>query len=369
MDEILLASGCTGVLAALEGMEHTEIRRLELEHIERPTSPSSTGLLVLDAPDYLAMDADGRRRLSGYLKLLIADPQEPVAHVAGLRRPSVQVFCPSAANVLSEQEAQNLITIIHCLFAQQQMAARLNSYITDSFQTIIDAQIVERQKQEIEKLNEELHSISRVDFLTNLLNRRAFLESLEAETKRAQRNRWRLGEAAGQPLPLIEKVGDPEFAGRPRGDIVDHIGKLSCMVMDIDFFKKVNDTYGHLAGDMVLRKLGHVLQEKGLFRENDLVGRYGGEEFIVVLPETSAQHARIPAERLRKKIKETVFVDDHGHSFSITLSIGIAEAVVGEESTESLIHRADVALYHAKEHGRDRVCIHEEIEPPVQPQD
>ncbi|MFW5800472.1 MAG: GGDEF domain-containing protein [Spirochaeta sp.] len=358
MEKLLLATGYLGIKEVLMQLNGYDIQTIPLGSVPRAPSAGISHLLVADAEDYAGL-GEQQDVLCGYLKLLITDSANMPPDITSMRRPSVQFFCVASPDELTAAETENLVSIIRSLFAQQQMAYRLNSYISDSFQTIIDAQIVERQKYEIEKLNEELHSISRVDYLTNLLNRRAFLESLEAETKRAQRNLWRLSNTSGISVPDIPQDAPEDFDGRPNGELADHIGKLSCLIMDIDYFKAVNDTYGHLAGDMVLRKLGHMLREKGLFRENDIIGRYGGEEFIIVLPETSAEHARIPAERLRSRIKETLFTDDHQHEFSITLSIGIAESSIGEESTESLIHRADTALYYAKNHGRDQVCIYE----------
>lgn len=358
MDTIILNTGLSHVRGVLQTMDGVSVELVAEDELEEKVS--NKALLVMDVVRFQSLSEEQCRSLGSMLKLLLIPPATPVESVRSLRRASTQLFFLSSNNELDAAEHENLISVIRALFAQQQMAWRLNSYIRDSFQTIIDAQIVERQKKEIEKLNEELHSISRVDYLTNLLNRRAFLESLESERKRAQRNRWRLSNTKETEIPSLqpESLQNVDCDCRPSGDFMEHFARLSCLILDIDFFKTVNDTYGHLAGDMVLRKLGHVLRDEDLFRENDIIGRFGGEEFIIVLPETSAEHARIPAERLRKRIKEIEFTDDHQNEFTISLSIGIAESLVGEEDSESLIHRADIALYQAKETGRDKVCVY-----------
>ena len=111
----------------------------------------------------------------------------------------------------------------------------------------------------------------------------------------------------------------------------------------------------------MLKKIGEVLTSKVIFRENDIVARYGGEEFIVILPETNSKHAFVPAERLREFIKKIDFFDGRKTKFNITISVGISEFSMHDKSNEDLIKRADEALYYAKENGRDRVVIYEEV--------
>ena len=125
------------------------------------------------------------------------------------------------------------------------------------------------------------------------------------------------------------------------------------MMIDIDFFKKVNDTYGHASGDEVLRTVASVI--KAQLRESDIPARYGGEEFAVLLPYTHIDEAKIVGERLRKAVEETtVQLDDL--TINVTISMGLAE-FTQEETGEELFARADKALYEAKDGGRNRVCI------------
>ena len=126
---------------------------------------------------------------------------------------------------------------------------------------------------------------------------------------------------------------------------------LSLLMLDIDFFKKVNDTYGHLAGDYVLKEVAKSI--KSLIRESDVCGRFGGEEFIILAPNTKLSGALKLAERIRESIEKQKF-EFHNKNIKVTVSIGITSASKSD-SIHSLIERADEALYDAKHKGRDRV--------------
>ena len=128
---------------------------------------------------------------------------------------------------------------------------------------------------------------------------------------------------------------------------------LCAMMIDIDFFKKVNDTYGHASGDSVLRMVASIIKEH--LRESDIPSRYGGEEFAILLPFTKIEEAKIVGERLRKAVEETPIPIDK-RNINVTISMGLAE-FNPEETGEELFKRADKALYNAKESGRNRVCI------------
>ena len=128
---------------------------------------------------------------------------------------------------------------------------------------------------------------------------------------------------------------------------------LCAMMVDIDFFQKVNDTYGHASGDAVLRTVASIIKEH--LRESDIPSRYGGEEFAVLLPYTHIEEAKIVGERLRKAVETTPIPIDK-KNINVTISMGLAEFDV-KESGEELFKRADSALYEAKEGGRNRVCV------------
>lgn len=128
---------------------------------------------------------------------------------------------------------------------------------------------------------------------------------------------------------------------------------LSLLMLDIDHFKKVNDRHGHLSGDMVLKQLGQEL--KMFLREHDLVGRIGGEEFVMLLPETSLDEATAIAERLRQSVEKLTLSILNEQAITITVSIGVASAMEEEQNLDNIWQTADERLYQAKTSGRNRV--------------
>jgi diguanylate cyclase (GGDEF)-like protein/putative nucleotidyltransferase with HDIG domain len=133
---------------------------------------------------------------------------------------------------------------------------------------------------------------------------------------------------------------------------------LSIIMADLDFLRNINNTYGHLAGDVVLQGIARILQEKT--RDFDVVSRFGGEEFAVMLPETEPEQAYVVAERIRQHIEETEFtVTTSVKPIRATMSFGIAGLSDSKQSIDGLIHNADIALYQAKETGRNRVLIYD----------
>ncbi|KPP98217.1 GGDEF domain-containing protein [Marinobacter sp. HL-58] len=175
-----------------------------------------------------------------------------------------------------------------------------------------------RSKLGLLKLAAEFEYAAKHDALTGLANRREAHEQLEAEYQRYLRNR------------------------RP----------FSVLLMDIDLFKSVNDSYGHHVGDQAIIMVARTLQEQS--RKVDTLSRWGGEEYLVLLPETDTSDAVQTANRIRQKIASTP-VNADGHSINTTISIGVA-TIEGSESVDRLLQRADEALYRAKSGGRNQVC-------------
>lgn len=136
---------------------------------------------------------------------------------------------------------------------------------------------------------------------------------------------------------------------------------LTCLMLDIDHFKRVNDGYGHAAGDRVLREIAQRIDSQ--VRATDVAARYGGEEFVILLPDTSADSGALLAERIRKEVAATTFDIGSGKAIPVTVSIGVASAAPQRADAdlktagEALIARADVALYRAKSAGRDRTAV------------
>lgn len=144
---------------------------------------------------------------------------------------------------------------------------------------------------------------------------------------------------------------------------------LSLILFDIDYFKKINDTYGHIAGDMVLKELSKLLQgelrEDRIDSDKDCVGRYGGEEFIIALSNCPLASAAFGvAERLRKQIEEHNFIWQ-GARIPVTISLGVGTLHAGETVPDLMVHRADQALYRAKQEGRNRTCLESEETKPA----
>ena len=126
------------------------------------------------------------------------------------------------------------------------------------------------------------------------------------------------------------------------------------MIFDIDHFKKVNDTYGHQAGDTVIQSVARVLREQ--LRDTDIAGRYGGEEFVVLLPDVDAAGARVFAERLRL-IVERLQVSHDGQVIPFTISLGVADLSEPSHDHQQVIQWADQALYNSKRNGRNQVTV------------
>jgi two-component system, cell cycle response regulator len=189
--------------------------------------------------------------------------------------------------------------------------------ITAAVAVIQRAQMVESTMAD----NARLEQLAQTDPLTQLLNRRALTERITAEMERALR----------------------------------YDSTMALLMIDLDHFKKVNDTYGHLVGDDVLRDVGQLLSET--IRGSDIVARYGGEEFLVLLPETDDAGAEAFADRIRSAVEEHRFASDSlAEPLRITASIGVAVYPAARiESVEDLFARADAALYRAKADGRNRV--------------
>jgi diguanylate cyclase (GGDEF)-like protein len=126
------------------------------------------------------------------------------------------------------------------------------------------------------------------------------------------------------------------------------------MMLDVDHFKSVNDTHGHLAGDAVLTNTAQTINNT--LREIDCLGRYGGEEFLVILPQTDGHQATRSAERIRETVKETM-TQYEDNALKVTVSIGVAVIQKTDHNENDLINRADEALYLAKRNGRDQVAL------------
>ncbi len=190
----------------------------------------------------------------------------------------------------------------------------LQREVVGAIVSVVDVTYRVEYENQLKQLNQKLKSLAVTDGLTGLHNHRAFQDYLEEQFQVAMRNK--------QPMSLI--------------------------LMDVDHFKQYNDTYGHQAGDEVLRRVAEILKEG--VRDGDFVGRYGGEEFVVVLPRTDTENAIAVAERVRRSIESAEWT-----LRPVTASLGVASVRPDMETRQEVIEAADQALYEAKRNGRNRV--------------
>jgi len=190
-------------------------------------------------------------------------------------------------------------------------------YLAGTFNEM--AEKLQSAHKKLEEKNRQLERSSNRDSLTYLFNRRYVKEFIENE------------------INLVER----------------YQLKFSCLMLDLDYFKKINDSFGHLFGDFVLCELARLLKDS--VRRVDIVGRYGGEEFIIVLPQTDMQGAIKVADKILSKVSQHTFSDPN-YTAQLTVSIGVAEYVPEMKSFENFVGSADQALYKAKEGGRNKRC-------------
>lgn len=237
-------------------------------------------------------------------------------------RPEPEIFCQPT-------DRDTVLDILEKVGEVDDFEARLRRGDGTDFPALVCASHVDYEGEsavflsfnEITKRKEmETHllRLATTDPLTGLNNRRSFEELAEREFKRAKR------------------YGNP----------------LAALMLDIDWFKQVNDTHGHAAGDEVLKAVARVITDT--LRETDLAGRMGGEEFAALLPETDARGAHEVAERLRHTLAETGATTG-GTQLHVTASIGLAQRNEADKDLAGLLKRADEALYRAKQSGRNRV--------------
>lgn len=219
-----------------------------------------------------------------------------------------------------EVASKDLKPLSHLLREANQELCRLNCSYE---QIVVDLRRAKKQAEdlasELMKANEKLRCLALEDGLTGLYNHRHFHEILDQELERSRR----------------------------------HSRSLSLLLLDIDFFKKVNDSYGHLIGDQVLKRL--AIQVRKVTRASDIIARFGGEEFAIILPETNTAGTRVFGERVRRSI-EMMDIGVREYSFRVTVSVGgtTFEPDMPINNREILIEVADKAVYHSKGLGRNR---------------
>jgi len=190
--------------------------------------------------------------------------------------------------------------------------------------------LVKAAARRVTEAQQQLHALATTDALTGAFNRGAILAHAREEISHIERRR------------------------QQKNDYT-----LSFILLDIDHFKRINDTYGHLVGDRVLEEM--VARVRGVARGNDLIGRFGGEEFLLILPDADFEGALAAAERVRQAVGSRPFALKQ-ETIRLTVSLGVAASRPGEQSLDGVLQRADAGLYRAKAEGRNRVAW---VEPPA----
>jgi diguanylate cyclase (GGDEF)-like protein len=183
-------------------------------------------------------------------------------------------------------------------------------------------QLAQKKQIELESVMAQAREVTQTDPLTFIYNRRAIIRELQDEVMRAER----------------------------------YNALLSISIIDVDYFKSINDSFGHPIGDSILQQVAHRLRDS--IRHPDVVGRYGGEEFLIILPNSNLHAAAEQAARLGKMMRESPIIVKE-HVIQVTLSIGTAQLKIGKDTWETLLNRADNAMYEAKNKGRDCYVVAE----------
>jgi diguanylate cyclase (GGDEF)-like protein len=345
----LAATGKTYLIApdgsVIAGSRQTSAEAFDVQHPFNAKYPSDTDAALLEYRDAEGKDVIGvLRRLSQLDWGVVAQigKAEVYAQTARIRTLTVAIalglllVIGPAAYILG-------LTIVHPLSRLTEGAAKVAGgdlgvklpvigrgevgYLTEAFNDMVtrlrqDQEQLATVNRALTERNQELQTLSITDSLTGLSNRKHFTEVLENEVTRAARSQ--------------------------RG--------FSLAMIDADHFKEYNDTLGHQAGDALLKVIGDILRES--LRSMDYASRYGGDEFLVLLPEVRIDGAVEVAERIREKVTEAR-LRRGTESAAVTVSIGVASFPEHGETPEAIIAGADGALYHAKRKGRNRVVVAE----------
>ncbi|MCL1141186.1 sensor domain-containing diguanylate cyclase [Shewanella gaetbuli] len=200
--------------------------------------------------------------------------------------------------------------------------ASLTGQITHISIIVYDVTDVAVNKMQLKSMNQQLEEVSQTDGLTQLHNRRHWQECMDREFERNQR----------------------------------YQDQATLVMIDIDHFKTINDKFGHPAGDKVIQHIAHLIKQS--LRETDCAGRYGGEEFAIVLPKTTSADALFFTERLRKKIEQSEIIFEN-RIIKVTVSLGISEIGSSTENSSVWLSSADKALYQAKKNGRNQSYVYD----------
>jgi diguanylate cyclase (GGDEF)-like protein/PAS domain S-box-containing protein len=285
---------------------------------ENLTLIDSNGILDQSVSKIVRVDADPYKMNNVVAAVYTGETFEGIElHVLSAGGPDKIILC----NIFPLRGEEGIVTAAICAGIDITERIHMERRMLNHVEMLSAAQMqLEEQHSELVAANEKLEMLAMSDSLTGLKNHRALQERLQAEFKRSVR----------YSLPI------------------------SVLLIDVDLFKSYNDTYGHLAGDTVLRIVANLLTSS--MRDTDFVARYGGEEFVVILPHTAYKGALEAAERVRTAVERATY-----EFCCVTVSIGISTLVPNMECASDLIASADLALYYCKQHGRNQVIHSQEL--------
>lgn len=318
-------------MALLQSTSLTELLTIILDQHKERFQLSAVTLLIYD-PEYelRRLVASKTEQHKWHNRLLFTDSAHLLnQHFTFQQKPRLAKFSPHQhAYLFPESEELGSVALLP-LIRQNMLIGSLNlgSRNVSRFQGQIGTLFLEHLAAVVSacienaRLHEHIKLVGLRDALTGINNRRFFDQRLGEEVSRARR------------------TSTP----------------LSCLFIDLDFFKRINDQYGHQAGDAVLKQVSGLLNNR--LRENDILARYGGEEFIILLADTKPSDASEIAEQIRDRVAKADFAIPSGKAINVTLSIGVATMISGGEIKDGkqLVAAADQAVYAAKLSGRNRV--------------
>ena len=338
----------------LQNEVFTDVSNDELTHLNDKLftqlnfKPGDTVIRENDIANALFLITKGvvqitRNTVAGKVSILITRKEGEVIGELGLieNKPrSSSVICQTEVTIIKIEKDHlfELICLIPVLKTNinRIIASRFRQTIYQTSSEVLKYQIllelnqtIVAQKNELERLNTELEEKNKA------LYKMAMTDQLTQINNRC----------------FIMEVMAKSFSNCCRHNI-----HLSCVLIDIDHFKKFNDIHGHLAGDYVLIKTAQLL--KDLLRKGDYVARFGGEEFLILLPNTQIENAHIVADKIRKTVEETVYTYNDNTDLKVTISLGLSDNLINRPENEyQMIKNADIALYEAKDNGRNQAVI------------
>lgn len=317
-------------LALLNATNLLELFSIILDEHKTRFQLSEVTLLLYD-PEYefQRLLNNQTNKPDSFNRILFTDSQQLLSQYFGLqRKPKLGAFLPHLHQHLFPNQQIGSIALLP-LIRQQNLIGSLNlgSRNPTRFQTGIGTQFLRHLAAVVSacienaRLQEHVKLVGLKDALTGINNRRFFDQRLDEEVNRALRKN----------------------------------SPLSCLFLDLDYFKKINDSFGHQVGDSVLRKVAQTFETH--LRSSDVLARYGGEEFVILLADTADGQAYEIAEKLRQLVSQESFLTNNGDRIQVTVSIGLAtlSPYSGIKTKQQLIHAADQAVYIAKSAGRNQV--------------